>query len=63
MNGIDFDWEGAFGSLTHDRLEQLQKYAREQDYVSKFSLENLPHERTMEEEGDNNKMINKKASP
>ena len=45
FNGMEFDWEGAFGSLTNKRLEQLQRYAATQDYVSKFSEENLPHER------------------
>ena len=45
FNGMEFDWEGALGSLTNERLEQLQKYATNQDYVTKFSEENLPPER------------------
>ena len=49
FNGMEFDWEGAFGNLTHERLAQLQKYASDQDYVAKFSVEDLPHERQMKE--------------
>ena len=45
FSGMEFDWEGALGSLTNERLEQLQRYATTQDYVTKFSVENLPHER------------------
>ena len=52
FNGIEFDWEGAFGSLTNERLEQLQRYAT--NYVSTFSEENLPHEKE-EKEGLRNK--------
>ena len=50
FNGMEFDQEGAFGNLTHERLEQLQKYARDQDYVTKFSVDELPHERQMKED-------------
>ena len=46
---MEFDWEGALGSLTNERLEQLQKYATNQDYVSKFLEENLPHEKEEKE--------------
>ena len=46
---MEFDWEGAFGNLTNERLEQLQKYARDQDYVTKFSVDELPHERQIKE--------------
>ena len=49
FNGMEFDWEGAFGNLTNERLEQLQKYARDQDYVTKFSVDELPHERQIKE--------------
>ena len=45
--------------MTHERLEQLQKYAREQDYVSKFSLQDLPHERRIEENSEKNDDRNK----
>ena len=44
FNGMEFDWEGAFGSLTNERLEQLQRYATTKDYVTQFSEENLPRE-------------------
>jgi hypothetical protein len=37
FNGTEFDWEGALGSLTYERLAQLQRYATNQDYVTKFS--------------------------
>ena len=47
---MEFDGEGAFGNLTHERLEQLQKYARDQDYVTKFSVDELPHERQIKED-------------
>ena len=50
FNGMEFDWEGAFGNLTHERLEQLQKYAKDQDYVSKFSVDDLPHERQIKDD-------------
>ena len=50
FNGMEFDWEGAFGNLTNERLEQLQRYAREQDYVTKFSVDDLPHERQIKED-------------
>jgi hypothetical protein len=42
---MEFDWEGALGSLTNERLAQLQRYATNQDYVTKFSEEKLPHEK------------------
>ena len=63
FNGIEFDWEGAFGSLTNERLEQLQRYATNQDYVTKFSEENLPHEKE-ENEGlrNKNKMVTSEKS-
>ena len=50
---MEFDWEGAFGNLTHERLAQLQKYASDQDYVTKFS------ERQMKEYPENKDMKNK----
>ena len=56
---MEFDWEGAFGNLTHERLAQLQKYASDQDYVTKFSVEDLPHERQMKEYPENKDMKNK----
>ena len=59
FNGMEFDWEGAFGSLTNERLEQLQRYATNQDYVSKFSEENLPHEKEEKEGIRNTNMKNK----
>ena len=46
---MEFDWEGAFGSLTNERLEQLQRYAANQGNVSMFSKENLPHEKEEKE--------------
>jgi hypothetical protein len=62
FNGMEFDWEGAFGNLTNERLEQLQKYARDQDYVTKFSVEDLPHEREIKEGPRNTNMKDKMVS-
>ena len=50
FDGMAFNWEGAFGNLTNERLEQLQKYASDQDYVKKFSVDELPHERQIKED-------------
>ena len=52
---MEFDWEGAFGNMTNERLEQLTRYARDQDYVTKFSVEDLPHEK---ERNLKDKMVN-----
>ena len=62
FNGMEFDWEGAFGNLTHERLEQLQRYAREQDYVTKFSVDELPHERQIKEDLRHTNNKHKKVS-
>jgi hypothetical protein len=59
FNGMEFDWEGALESLTNDRLEQLQRYASHQDNVSKFSEENLSHEKE-EKKGLRNKSMKNK---
>ena len=59
FHGMEFDWEGALGNLTNERLAQLQKYAREQDYVAKFSVEDLPHERQMQEDPKHKDVKNK----
>jgi len=67
FNGMEFDWEGAFGNLTQERLAQLQKYASDQDYGTMFSVEDLPHERQMKEypqskDMKNNMLWNKVSS-
>ena len=62
FNGMEFDWEGAFGNLTHERLEQLQKYASDQDYVTKFSVDDLPHERQIKDDQGYSKNKDKKVS-
>ena len=35
MKSLGFEWEKTFGKMTHERLEQLQRYATDQDYVKK----------------------------
>ena len=47
---MEFDREGAFGNLTHERLEQLQEYAKDQEYVKKNSVDDLLHERQIKED-------------
>ena len=38
LQSFGFEWERTFGKLTNERLEQLQRYAKDQDYVKKTSV-------------------------
>ena len=37
LQSIGFEWERNFGKLTNERLEQLQRYAKDHDFVKTTS--------------------------